>query len=303
MASESRALAPLDEVKGALQRMTPSFKAALPPHIPVERFVRIVQTAVTQQQDLLNCDRTSLYGAAMRCAQDGLLPDGYEAAITKFGNTAQYMPMTRGILKKVRNSGELTTINAHVVYSNDKYRAWVDREGEHFEHEKARGDRGTPVCTYAYAITKDGGFYFEEIDEQGIQAIRKVSRAANNGPWAGPFQDEMRRKSAIRRLAKRLPMSTDVEETLRADEELFSPAEPTAGVVPSAPPASTAEAEATGRARPSALDKVVKAGKRRDTSQAEDATARAPAGEQQQGEVSGPPAGHPASDEPPADVI
>jgi recombination protein RecT len=270
--------------------MAPQFKMALPPHIPVERFVRVVQTAVVSQPDLLNCDRSSLYGAAMRSAQDGLIPDGHEAAIVKFGNSAQYMPMVKGILKKVRNSGELKTINAHVVYERDEYEYWVDEEGEHFKHVKARGDRGNPIITYAYAITKDGGFYFEELDEGDISAIRKVSRGSNNGPWAGPFVDEMRRKSAIRRLSKRLPMSTDVEGTIHADDEMFDAPERDPEPVPAAPPASAAEEQATGRKRPGALDAVVKAGaKKRDTSQAQDAEARAPAG-------------HPASDGP-TDVI
>jgi recombination protein RecT len=276
--------------------MGPQFKMALPPHIPVERFVRVVQTAVANAPDLLECSRQSLYGAAMRSAQDGLIPDGHEAAIVKFGQQAQYMPMVKGILKKVRNSGELKTIAAHVVYERDEYEYFVDEEGEHFRHVKARGDRGRPILTYAYAHTKDGGFYFEELDEDDISAIRKVSRSSG-GPWAGPFADEMRRKSAIRRLSKRLPMSTDLEETLRADRDLFEPEEETVTAAPAEPPpSSTAEEQATGRKRPGALDKVVGAAKRRDTSQAQDAEARAPAS---QDNAASPPAGHPASVTPP----
>src|SRR5688572_16175396 len=70
------ALAQIDEVKGTIARMAPQFQAALPAQIPVERFVRVVQTAIATNLDLLNCERTSLYAAAMKCAQDGLLPDG-----------------------------------------------------------------------------------------------------------------------------------------------------------------------------------------------------------------------------------
>ena len=112
----ANAIKPIDEVRGALTRMSDQFKMALPPQIPVERFVRVVQTAVASNPDLLNCERTSLYGAAMKCAQDGLLPDGREAALVKFGGQVSYMPMVGGILKKVRNSGELETISSHVVY-------------------------------------------------------------------------------------------------------------------------------------------------------------------------------------------
>jgi recombination protein RecT len=44
----------------------------------------------------------------VRLAQDGLLPDGREAAIVKFGNKAQAMPMIAGILKKIRQSGDVS---------------------------------------------------------------------------------------------------------------------------------------------------------------------------------------------------
>jgi hypothetical protein len=43
----------------------------------------------------------------VKLAQDGLLPDGREAAVVMFGNKAQAMPMIAGILKKVRQSGEV----------------------------------------------------------------------------------------------------------------------------------------------------------------------------------------------------
>src|SRR5262245_58378968 len=135
--ANNQALAPIDEVRGTIQRMAPQFKAALPAQIPVERFVRVVQTAVATNTDLLQCERTSLYAAAMKCAQDGLLPDGREAAIVKYGSTARYMPMVGGIAKKIRNSGELKTLNAEVVYENDTYDHWSDEKGEHFEHRKA----------------------------------------------------------------------------------------------------------------------------------------------------------------------
>lgn len=303
-ASQSRALKPIDEVRHNIDKMGPQFKMALPPHIPVERFVRVVQTAVVSNPDLLDpskCERQSLYGAAMRLAQDGLLPDGREAAIVPFKGKAQAMPMVAGILKKVRNSGELATINAHVVRENDSYRSWVDEKGEHFTHEKSRGERGGPIYTYAYAITKDGGFYFEELTEADIQAIKNVSRSGNGGPWGGAFADEMRRKSAIRRLSKRLPMSTDVEETIRRDDELFEPdpqAQQPAAATP--PPASVAEEQQTGKSRPKALRKVVdqaRQGMDGPTTIDSD-TGEISGGDQ----ASGPPPGHPAN-APAVDVI
>lgn len=219
--SETKAISPVDDLANTLTRMQDQFKAALPPHIPVERFVRIAVTAIRNEPKLVKCTRVSLLGAFMQCAQDGLIPDKREAAIVSYGDTAKYMPMVGGVCKKARNSGEIKTINAAVVYDKDEYSAWADENGEHFKHVKARGERGQPILTYAYACTKDGGFYFEEIVESDMQKIEAASKSGGT-VWKGPFRDEMKRKSAIRRLAKyRLPSSSDLDGIIRRDDELY----------------------------------------------------------------------------------
>lgn len=305
MATQNQTLAPIDEVRGTIARMAPQFKAALPAQIPVERFVRIVQTAVATNTDLLGVERTSLYAAAMKCAQDGLLPDGREAAIVKYGNTARYMPMVGGIAKKVRNSGDLKTLNAEVVYENDEYDHWSDEKGEHFTHRRGKGQRGNPVLTYAYAITKDEALYFEEIDETQMKAIEGCSQASN-GPWKGPFKDEMRRKSAIRRLAKyRLPISSDLDAVLRVDDDMYDTTtqaqQPPINVTPGV--SERSESPASGpRRRSRTLQRVVDQGQ-------PVAQQQAPAGEQQAAPPQQQPPTAPAQPDPPkaaahpADVI
>src|SRR3990167_7465795 len=102
----------------------------------------------------------------MKCAGDGLLPDGREAALVPFKDDCKYLPMVAGICKRARNSGEIVDIDALTVYANDTYKAWTDETGAHFKHVKARGDRGEVVLTYGYARVRDGGFYFEEVEKK-----------------------------------------------------------------------------------------------------------------------------------------
>jgi len=200
--------------------MAPQFALALPPHVPAERFVRVVMTAVQSNPDLLSKDRQSLFEASMKCAQDGLVPDGREAALVIHKNKVTYMPMVAGILSKVRRSGELKSIGAHVVYENDEFDYMLGDE-ERIHHKPfIGGDRGKPIITYAVAHTKDGGIYREVMTEAQVMAVKAISRA-QNGPWSGPFADEMRRKTAIRRLSKRLPMSTDLLAVIERDDELY----------------------------------------------------------------------------------
>lgn len=251
MSTPGTALKPIDEVRGALDKMQPQFKMALPPQVSPEKFQRVVLTALQNNPDLLNANRQSLYAAAMKAAQEGLLPDGKESALVTFGGTVSYLPMVGGILKKVRNSGELATLTAQIIYKGDKFRYWVDADGEHLNHEPDFfGERGEAIGTYAMAKTKDGAFYIEVLTAKDVEAIRQVSRS-KNGPWAGPFKFEMWKKSAIKRLAKRLPSSTDLEDSLKDIEDDFEP-------MPREMPPTEVEVKAEPAPRKSRVNAAVK---------------------------------------------
>lgn len=218
----STELTPMDAMRVTLTRMQPEFAAALPPQIPVEKFVRTTLTAVQMNPELLGADRRSLLGAAMKAAQDGLLLDGREAAPvifrTKEGPKVQYMPMVGGILKKIRNSGELASIGAHVVYDKDLFKYTLG-DDEKIEHTPSLdSDRGKPIAVYAIAKTKDGAIYREVMSVADVEKVRAASRASSSGPWV-QWWDEMARKTVIRRIAKRLPSSADLDQVLASDNE------------------------------------------------------------------------------------
>jgi recombination protein RecT len=208
----SNKLAPVDEFRMVLAKMQPQFQMVLPPHIPPERFVRVVFTAVQNNPKLLELNRATLFSSAMRAATDGLLPDGREGAIVPFGNDATWMPMVGGILKKVRNSGELASITAQIVHKADKFRYWIDSDGQHIEHEPLLfGERGEILGVYALAKTKDDAIYIEAMTKAEVEKVRAVSPSRGSGPWVN-WWEEMAKKTVIRRLSKRLPMSTDKDQ-------------------------------------------------------------------------------------------
>jgi recombination protein RecT len=244
---------PMAVFRLAIDKMTDQFKAALPAHITVERFKRTLLTAVQTTPALLEADRRTLFGAAMRAAQMGLLPDGREGAITTFSNNCSFMPMYAGVLKLIRNSGELSSIDAILVHQKDKftYHPGIDLVPVH--EVDWFGDRGDAIGVYAVAKMKDGSAYVEIMNRRQVDQVRGVSRSKNSGPWT-TWWEEMWRKSVIRRLAKRLPLSTDLDGVLHDDDTEF-PTEPA-----QAPAATPAPAEPPPNAdtprRPSRLAKV-----------------------------------------------
>lgn len=241
-------LAPVDVIRRELTAMQPQFKAALPSHVSAEKFGRVAMTAIQTNPDLLRADKRTLFGSFVRAAQMGLLPDGREGAVVMFGSNAQFMPMIGGVLKLVRNSGELASLDALAVYKNDKftYRPGMDPVPLH--EPDWFGDRGEVIGVYAVAKMKDGAAYVEIMNKQQVEKVRAVSRSGQNGPWKA-WWEEMARKTVLRRLAKRLPMSTDLDEVLREDDEPFAPA-------PAAPVQQADEVQQPSE-RPSRLRKVV----------------------------------------------
>lgn len=227
---------PIAVIRQNLKQMAPELEAALPKHVTVEKFSRVVMTALQNTPALVNADRQSLFGAVVRLAQDGLLPDGREAAIVMFGNKAQAMPMIAGVLKKLRQSGEIAKVSAHVVHENDDF-VWSLGFDESVTHNPPalNEPRGAAIGAYATAVLKDGSQLLEVMSLEEIEKVRNVSRAAKNGPWV-QWWGEMARKTVMRRLSKRLPMSTDLEDALDRDETLAHNATaPTLTVVEAAP--------------------------------------------------------------------
>jgi len=193
-------------------------KAALPSHISVERFKRTVLTACNQTPGLLAVDRRSLFNAAVKCATDGLLPDGREAALVEFGGKAQYMPMVRGLIKLARQSGEIATLSAYVVREKDEFE-YVLGDDERLHHKPMiEGDAGKARLVYATVTFKDGTKQREVMTLAEIERVRAVSRAKNSGPWT-QWWDEMARKTVIRRLLKYVTLSPEVARAVDRDEE------------------------------------------------------------------------------------
>lgn len=230
------------EIELTLKTMRSRLVEALPPTIPVQQFVSTILTACADEPKLLTCDRHSLFLSCLKSARDGLMPDGREAAIVPFKDhkanieLATYMPMVAGLLKKIRNSGQLAGFSANAIYANDFFEYELG-DNERIVHKPVwREERGHLVGAYAIGKTKDGVTYRRVLGMEDIDAIKSASKAVEKGPWSGRFESEMWIKSAIRRLSKLLPQSTDINAYLSAGPPL-----PTADVDSVLPAATGAE--------------------------------------------------------------
>jgi len=197
--------------------------------ISVDRFIRVAVTAAQTTPALLSdCSFQSLWAELLKACNDQLLPDGRQGVIVIFKGRAKWIRMYRGDLDRFEQSGQYEWITANVHRDDDKdWDVWVDERGQHFLHRPGPG-QGKVIETYAAAKTKSGGFFLSVVNEQDMDHIRSVSRAkADDAPWQ-QWTDQMRLKTAIKRLCKMLPMPQPLEEYIqREDNDDGEPGAPT----------------------------------------------------------------------------
>jgi recombination protein RecT len=224
---------PVAIVRGQLEAMQDQFLAGLPDHIPVARFVRAVMTAIQNNPELLECDRRSLFNAAMKAAQDGCIPDGREGAIVvRFDpkvaskKSANWQIMIAGIRKKARNSGEIATWDVEEVRENDEFE-FESGDTPFIRHKPALSNRGKLIACYSVCTLKSGEKTRCVMGIDDILAIRDQHsdgwKAYKGGrikstPWL-TSESEMAKKTVARRHSKTIPMSTDLEALIRRDDD------------------------------------------------------------------------------------
>jgi recombination protein RecT len=227
-ANNGNTLSPVAELRRTLESgMRTEIGKALPKDIDPDRFIRTIITAVQLNDDLIYADRRSLFAACMRAAQDGLFPDGREAVFNiyntkvkvKEGNRTvdqwvkmvQYLPMVRGLLKAMRNSGEIAHIDAAAVYERDEFR-FTRGDDPKIEHEPYLGedDPGQIFAAYIIVRLNNGEAHREVMPRRDIEKTRLASKNAggDNSPWT-KWYDQMAIKAVIKRAAKLLPNSSD----------------------------------------------------------------------------------------------
>lgn len=214
----------METLKNVLIQNQDDLRRALPQHIGLERLERLYLNAVMRNPKLLECTMQSLVKSAMDAAQTGLEPDGIHAHLIPYKDNkkgvveAQYQIDYKGLIKLARQSGEISNLKAVCVYENDKFEIHEGTRDE-IVHVRAITDRGKKIGVYSIAKFTDGTVDFLFLTPEDIAKIRKASKASSRGPWVD-WEDEMWKKSAIRRHSKILPQAQELQIAAHRDEEI-----------------------------------------------------------------------------------
>ncbi len=210
-------------VVSLLEKMKPEMARCLPKHLTPERMNRIALTELRKNPKLQECDPLSFIASIMQASQLGLEPGVlgscylipfYNKDMGKYECT--FMPGYRGFLDLARRSGQIVSLVARSVYSNDEFRYEFGLQ-EKLIHKPTMEDRGEIIAVYAVARLKDGGHQFDVMSRKEVEMIRLQSKSRNNGPWMTHY-DEMAKKTVLRKLFKWLPCSVEMQKAVSLDE-------------------------------------------------------------------------------------
>ena len=208
-----------------IKRMEGEIKKALPSVMTPERFTRITLSALSASPKLAQTTPESFLGAMMTAAQLGMEPNTPlgQAYLLPYYNSkkkcleCQFQLGYKGLIDLAYRSGEVSTIQAQVVYDKDDFSYAYGLEPK-LSHIPARGDRGAPTHVYAVFRTKDGGFAFEVMSLEDVRRhAQRYSKSYDSGPWQTNFE-EMAKKTVLKRVLKYAPLKSDFARQMAQDE-------------------------------------------------------------------------------------
>ena len=215
-------------VKDLLEKSKDEIAKAIPKNITPERVARIALTTLRKNPALLECDPNSFLGAVIQASQLGLEIDdnlGYGYLTPSFNKKTgkkevQFRIGYRGLIELARRSGKLKNITAKVVYENEPFEIEYGLT-ENLKHKPLPpSKRGVNIVgAYAIATMNDGAKVFEFLWEEEIEKIKKSSptNLKNDSPWFN-YEEEMMKKTVIRKMMKYLSLSPETTKAAVIDE-------------------------------------------------------------------------------------
>ena len=115
----------------------------------------------------------------------------------------------------------MQSIEAHTIYANDEF---YHELGLHpaLKHVPTWGDRGEIVGFYAIFHLDNGGYHFEVMSKNDIDAYAATYSKAfstDYSPWKTNYE-QMALKTVLKRLLKTAPVKSDFRKAISMDETI-----------------------------------------------------------------------------------
>lgn len=188
----------------------------------------VLLTAAQKNRMLLECSPESLLLELEKAAALGLAPNGIDAHLVPFRNRkfnrvdVVLIADWKGLVKLMYRSGMVQAVFAKAVRTKDHFEYRFGHGSrivhEPFDAETLEG-RGPLKASWALAELKGGGSPFVVLSRAEVGKAKSASRGSDSpsSPW-NTHPDAMWAKSAVRQLAKFVPLTKEVADAVAQDE-------------------------------------------------------------------------------------
>jgi recombination protein RecT len=192
----------------------------LPRHLDADKMIYVALETVRSDSFLRQCEPLSIVKAVLEASQLGLMLGnklGHGYLVPRRDKKAnnilkcQLLIGYRGFIALAHRTGKVSSIFPAVVHQGDQFSLKLGT-GRQLSHVPLLdpSKRGDWIGAYAVVEFCDGRTDFEWMNRQEIEKVKQCSESADEvwSPWRR-FGDEMIKKSPIRRMAKRLCLSSE----------------------------------------------------------------------------------------------
>lgn len=202
-------------------------KKSLPIHIKnPDHFCLMFQDVVKSKLlDPYVTDKKSIIPCVYQAVKFGLYPDQAMGLIyfVPYKGKLTYQLGYKGLIQLMYNSGKVKNIFSDRVFEGEQFNYFVDETGQHFTHKPDYNFKTRPeILCYSCAVMDDGTVSFHPMERNHIDKIKAIVLARTpKSPWSNElYEPEMRKKTAIRRHAKTLPVSIELQQAIDHEEKI-----------------------------------------------------------------------------------
>jgi recombination protein RecT len=260
----SQSVTPVEIIQDLLVESRGQIVKYLPRHLDADKMIYVALETVRADSFLRQCEPLSIVQAVLEASQLGLMLGnklGHAYLVPRRDKKAnnilkcQLLIGYRGFIALAHRTGKVSSIFPAVVHQDDQFSLKLGT-GRQLSHVPLLdvSKRGDWIGAYAVVEFRDGRTDFEWMTRQEIEKVKQCSESAGEAwsPWKR-FEDEMIKKSPIRRMAKRLCLSSEdmtlVEAAVRDEYREMGVEEEQRALPPVADPQRRLPS-ATGRTTP-----------------------------------------------------
>ncbi len=222
--SKRAALLPAPVVS-TMRDLMPDVYKLLPPDITSEQFRAACWLELTGNKDVPECVVESVRDVIIYAANYGLMPGrdchfiSYKQKKYRGQKGLQCIPNYFGILRTLDRTGKVRRAFAHPVHAGDEWSFDLFQDRPVHRPAVTLGAKpGEELFYYGAVMFKDGSCAFEVVSLDDLDALRRRAPGHDSGPWVSdPVM--MKRKSALKRVAKYVQLTPDLRQFFETEEE------------------------------------------------------------------------------------